>query len=53
MIVYVYDNKSNEKRETLKNVTQVVSAAGVFHIYQGEEMTDVHKDNVKLVVYGF
>ena len=53
MIVYIYDNKSNEKRATLKGVTQVVSAASVFHIYQGENMTDIPKVNVKLVMCGF
>ncbi len=53
MIVYVYNNKTNEKRATLKGVTQVTSANGVYHIYQGEDMVDIAKDNVKLVIYGF
>lgn len=53
MIVYVYDKKTDEKRATLKGVTQVVSAANVFHVYQGEDMTNIPKVNIKLVVYGF
>lgn len=53
MIVYVYNKETNEKRVTLKGVTQVVSATNVFHVYQGEEMVDIPKVNIKLVVYGF
>lgn len=52
MVVYVYNKKTNEKVETFKNVTGVISDKEEFLIIM-EETKKVKKKGIKLVVYGF
>lgn len=53
MIVYVYDKKTNVKKQTLKNVSSVSSLNGRFLIDTPEAHVYIEKDGIKLVIYGF
>ena len=53
MIVYVYDNKTNEKKQVFKNVASVCSLPDTFVLDTPESRAYIKKDNIKLVVYGF
>lgn len=53
MIVYIYDKKSNRKKETYKDVTEIISLDERFLIHKKETIVQVPKRGNKLVVYGF
>lgn len=53
MIVYIYDKKTNKKKETLKNVNEIKSLDERFLIHYDNNILQVPKRNIKLVVYGF
>ena len=53
MIVYIYQNDTNVKIGTIKNVVKIESKEESFLITNEEETVSVEKDNIKIVVYGF
>lgn len=53
MIVYVYDKKSNEKVETVKDVYRVSSDKDSFIVHTTDGIEKIQKKGRKLVVYGF
>lgn len=53
MIVYIYDKKTNRKKETLKNVQEIKSLDERFLIHYDSNILQVPKRGNKLVVYGF
>lgn len=53
MIVYIYDKKTNSKKETIKNVYRISSNKDNFHVHTDEGLKQVQKQGIKLVVYGF
>lgn len=53
MIVYIYDKKTNVKKETVKGVYRVASCKEHFRLYTDEGITPIQKQGIKLVVYGF
>ena len=52
MIVYIYDKKTNEKKESFKNVYRISSNKDNFKIHDEEGEKNISKQGVKLVVYG-
>ena len=53
MFVYVYDNKTNEKKQTIKDVVFISSLDRKFFIETKNGEFTVEKENVKIMVYGF
>ena len=53
MIVYIYDKKTNKKKQTLKNVNEIKSLEERFLIHYDDSILQLPKRNIKLVVYGF
>lgn len=53
MIVYVYDKKTNEKVETIKDVFRVSANKDNFVVHNNGETINIPKKGIKLVVYGF
>ena len=53
MIVYIYDKKTNSKKETYKNVYRISSNKDSFKLHDEEGLKIINKQGVKLVVYGF
>ena len=53
MLVYIYNKRTNEKVETIKNVEGILSKETTFKIKTADGFKEVEKKNIKLVVYGF
>ena len=53
MTVYIYDKKTNEKKNTFRDVFRIESGEKEFKICNDENAFYVDKNSIKLVVYGF
>lgn len=53
MIVYIYDKKTHKKINSFNNVYRIASDKDSFKIHDEEGLKTIHKQGIKLVVYGF
>ena len=50
-MVYIYNKKTNQKIETIKDVYRIASKEKNFHVYIPNDIRQIPKDNIKLIVY--
>lgn len=53
MIVYIYDKRTNEKKESYNDVYRIASNEKEFIVHTPEGKETIQKKGIKLVVYGF